>query len=144
MFESVAEALLRKLAKPRSDPLGLGLGAIVPPFTVDEAGRTVTLQRWDTLLRDIEATDRRVQELSGMRQVTSARLEALTPHGVLGALVALAGVVLAGIAFPVIVMAMRWTELFAPWRWAMVSAFLVSVAGVGIYIYRLSRSLVSD
>ncbi len=72
MFESVAEALLRKLAKPRS------------------------------------------------------------------------GVVLAGIAFPVIVMAMRWTELSAPWRWAMVSAFLVSVAGVGIYIYRLSRSLVSD
>jgi len=144
MFESVAETLLRALTPRRSSRLGIDLDMVIPSFTVDEAGRTVTLQRWDTLLRDIEAAERRVAELSHAHVQVQARLSALTPQGVTGTLVALGGVVVAGIAFPIVVMAMRWPDLTAPWRWALVGAFLISVAGVGVYIYRLAQSLVSD
>lgn len=99
------------------------------------------MQRWDTLLHDIDASGRRVEQLKRSRALSADRLGAITPKGVIGVLAAPTAVVLAGIAFPVIVMAMRWPDLSAPWRTALVVAFLASVAGMGLYIYRLADSM---
>lgn len=144
LFESAAEAVLQALTPHEAGPFGVTLPISTGSFFVDAAGRTVTLQRWDTLLRDIEVAERRIAELSQALALVEQQLGSMPPQGVTGTLIALAVIVAAGIAFPVVVMAMRWPDLTAPWRWAMVAAFLGSVAALGTYLHRLSRSLVSN
>ncbi len=139
IYEPVVEAMLKSLRPPRSNnPLGFGRDTILPSFSTDEAGRAVTLQRWDTLLHEIDTANRRVDHLERSHSLSANHLASITPQGVIGVLIALMAVVLAGIAFPVIVMAMGWSELSAPWRISLVVAFLASVTGVALYIYRLA------
>jgi len=141
-FEPVAEALLSGLDPPTPTFIG-GLNVSIPTIPLgplDPAGRIVTSQRWDALNRDIERTDRKLQERIRERDRLIVRVSELTPHGVRGSLLTLGGVVLAGIAFPIVVMALRPPDLSPGLRWAMVAAFLVSVGVVAIHTYSLAVS----
>jgi hypothetical protein len=144
IYEPIAEELLHKLKPRSSHPFGFEIPVLPVNFSTDEAGRTVTLQRWDSLLRDIEIAQRQMWDLERERDLLHARLQSLSPEGVTGTLLALGLVVMAGIAFPIVVMASKLPELNAWWRWTMVAAFLLSVAGVGAYIFSLARSLTTQ
>lgn len=142
-FESAAEELLQRLGRTLSrSPFPFDISIPTSSlFTTDEAGRTVSLQRWDALLRDIELASERVSELRQERERTLGRLDSLSPGGETRTmLLALGGVVVAGIAFPVVVMAARMPDLSSPWRWSMVGVFLGSVVVVGLTIWSFARS----
>jgi hypothetical protein len=95
----------------------------------------------DSLLRNIDDKGDRIKELKLQREAARRDLSELKPGAVRDPLLALGGVFLAGIVLPVVIMAMRWPHITAPWRWTLVGAFLGSVMGVGVYMARFARSL---
>lgn len=134
-FDAIAEEYL---SVTRPTPDYLALAHINRP---DDVGRAAELARWENLQRDIDAARSEVAQLKQALEVAEADLAGVTPTGVFAVLIALGVVVVAGIAFPVIVLAMDWPDLSAPWRVAQVVAFLASVAGVGVFIYRLAADV---